>query len=127
MVAYFSYSTVDFLSPEVSDHCPTFVQMDQAPYSPLKPFKIFNFWTKLHVFQATIEKSWMKPMNGTPMVILQRKLKRLKQSLKSFNKDYFFDISLKVKAKKEELVVVQKAILSSNTRTDLVQLERNLT
>ena len=80
--------------------------MDQASYSPLKLFKFFNFWTIHHKFQTIVEKSWIKPMNGVPMVLLHKKLKRLKQCLREFNKKDFADISLKVKAKREELVVV---------------------
>ena len=65
----------------------------------LSHLKFFNFWTKHHEFQATVEKSWMKLMNGTPMVLLQQKLKRLKQCLRSFNKDYFFIFAQRWKLK----------------------------
>ena len=51
----FPHSKVDFLTPEVSDHCLAFVQVDQAPYSPPKPFKFFNFWTKHHEFHKLLK------------------------------------------------------------------------
>ena len=66
-------------------------------------------------------------MTGNPMVILQRKLKRMKQSLKDINKAFYADISTKVKAKRVELAGIQGTLLVNPDRNDLVQLERKLT
>ena len=66
-------------------------------------------------------------MTGNPMVILQRKLKRMKQSLKDFNKAFYADISTKVKVKRDELAGIQGTLLDNPNRNDLVQLERKLT
>ena len=38
----FEQSLVEFLSSEISDHCPAFIQLKQDSYSPSKPFKFFN-------------------------------------------------------------------------------------
>ena len=66
-------------------------------------------------------------MLGTPIVILQEKLKRLKQFLKTFNKVHYSDISMKVKGKRVELDGIRRKILSNNPKVDPVQLERALT
>ena len=68
----------------------------------------------------------MLPMSGSPMVRLHRKLKRLKQCLKSFNKEFFSNISIKVKEKRAELAKIQDEILSSSC-AGLVQTEKRLT
>ena len=60
------------------------------------------------------------------MILLYKKLKRLKQSLKSFNKSYFADVSMKVKNKKEELASVQKEILSNSSGDELMNVEKRL-
>ncbi|XVE49188.1 hypothetical protein DITRI_Ditri01bG0062400 [Diplodiscus trichospermus] len=82
-------STVEFLPPEVSDHSPDLLQFRQTMVSPPKPFKFFNYWVKHPEFLMLVESSWRKPINGNPMVILHRKLKRLKEDLKAFNKAHF--------------------------------------
>ncbi|XVE77615.1 hypothetical protein DITRI_Ditri13aG0077400 [Diplodiscus trichospermus] len=63
---------------------------------------------------------------GQPMQILHGKMKRLKNVLKSFNKDKFGEISSKVADKKNELADVQKNILNSNPSTKLISLEKSL-
>lgn len=45
------------------------------------------------------------PIEGSPMMILFRKLKRLKLSLRDFNKEHFSSISQRVDLKKKELSV----------------------
>ena len=39
----FNHSMVDFLLLEISNHGPTYIQLDKVAYSPPKPFKFFNF------------------------------------------------------------------------------------
>ena len=102
-----------------------FIQLVRGYCSSSKPFKFFNYWIKHLAFFTTVKDSWLEPMFGSFMVILHRKLKRLKQSLKAFNKVHFFDISMKVKAKRVEFAGTQEVILS-NPRAHLVQLEKNL-
>ena len=101
-----AHSTVEFLTPEVLDHCPAFIKLENEQYSYPKPFRFFNYWVKHQEFQKTVAASWTEPMKGSPMVVLHRKLKRLKQCLKTFNRNFYSDISMKVKAKREELAKV---------------------
>ena len=122
---HFAHSKVEFLPPEISDHCPMLVQLEKRYDSSPKPFKFFNYWTKHTSFLAAVKESWMEPMLGSPMEKLHRKLKRLKQRLKAFNKELFSDISVRVKAKRVELDRIQEEVLRQ-PRTDLVQLEKNL-
>ena len=66
----------------------------------------------------------MEPMSGSPMVLFHRKMKRLKQCLKTFNKVHYSDLPMKVKAKRLEPDRIQVAILSNNSRGDYAQLEK---
>ena len=78
----FGHSMVEFLAPEVSDHCLALIMLQQVSDSPPKPFRFFNFWTKHAQFLKLVEDSWVKPCSGDPMKILHEKLKRMKQELK---------------------------------------------
>ena len=100
---FFAHSIVEFFSPGDSNHCPALVQLVQAISSPPKPFKLFNFWTRHPEFLNTITQSWKEPILGSPMVILQKKIKRLKQCLKNFNKTHYVGISLRVIKKRQDL------------------------
>ena len=46
----FARSAMEFLSSEDSDHSPALVKLDQPIWSPLKPFKVFNFWIEIQNF-----------------------------------------------------------------------------
>ena len=67
----FAHSTVEFIPPGDSDHCAALAQLDQEVFSPPKPFKLFNFWTKHPEFLDIVVKSWEVPVRGSPMMILQ--------------------------------------------------------
>ena len=118
---FFAHSTVEFLSPEISDHSLAFIQLEQAMLSPPKPFKFFNLWTKHAGFLQVVEHSWTVSVPGNSKSVLHYKLKRLKPALRSFNQTQFGGISAKVGEKRRELASVQMRLLSSPTE-DLAQL-----
>ncbi|XVE49746.1 hypothetical protein DITRI_Ditri01bG0106000 [Diplodiscus trichospermus] len=117
---------VEFLAPEVSDHCPALIQFKSSSFQPAKPFKFYNFWAKHSDFLGVVEESWKLPVKGNPMKILYNKLRRLKPELKKLNKAHFSDISFRVNQKIEELVQIQKQILTFATDVELVAKEHRL-
>ena len=58
----FAHSVVEFLAPEVSDHCLAFIQLYHDNESPPKPFRFFNYWAKHSSFLDIVEKSWIEPV-----------------------------------------------------------------
>ena len=64
------------------------------------------------------------PVRGSPMMILQQKLKRLKRSLRIFNKTYDEEISKKVVTKRKELDEIQLVKLNGGTRGNVIERER---
>ena len=42
-LAQFTHSTMEFLALEVSDHCPSLIQLEEVIHFPPRPFKFFNF------------------------------------------------------------------------------------
>ncbi|XVF86246.1 hypothetical protein PTKIN_Ptkin18bG0025100 [Pterospermum kingtungense] len=51
-------SIVEFLSPEVSDHCPALIKFEEQMDNPFKPFKFFGFWTLHPEFLEVVHASW---------------------------------------------------------------------
>ena len=123
LLAY-TQSTVEFLFPGESDHCPAYIKISQDFYSPLKPFKFFNFWTKHPDFLRVVESSWNESAIGSSMKVLHMKLKRLKRCLKNLNTCNYADITGRVKAKRNELAEVQLLNLTSHSNADSVELEK---
>ena len=50
-----------------------------------------------------VESSWEENVTSALMIMLHRKMKNLKKSLKNFNKGRYGDISRKVKEKKKRI------------------------
>ena len=93
---------------------------------PLKPFKFFNFWTRHPNFLQVVKTSWELIVDGLPMMVLQKKLKRLKGCLRAFNQLKFADITLKVKEKSKEYEAVQLSNLTSQPSIAQIEKERTL-
>ena len=124
--SYFAQSNVEFLAPEVSDHCPAYIGLQQEIPSPPKPFKFFNYWAKHEGFLELVKHSWLLPATGNPMNKLHGKLKRLKVELKIFNQTQYGGITGKVNEKRKELANVQATLLNGNGIHGLVEMERKL-
>ena len=95
---------MEFKSLGDSDHCLAYIRISQDVITPPKPFKFFNCWSKHAEFLETVKNSWQASVEGSPMVILHKKLKRLKEDLKRFNSTHFAGISEKLKAKRNEII-----------------------
>ena len=52
---FFTQSQVGFLPLGISYHYPAFIQLHQESYSPPKPFKFFNHWTKHSKFLEVVK------------------------------------------------------------------------
>ncbi|PKI48502.1 hypothetical protein CRG98_031124 [Punica granatum] len=104
---FFSESTVEFLNPLISDHCPSVVRVVADVTQGRKSFKIFNYWTEHEEYQAKAKTSWSQNVIGNPMYRLRNKLKILKGILKDFNRLHYSDISGRVAEAQEGLEEVQ--------------------
>ncbi|XVF41347.1 hypothetical protein PTKIN_Ptkin01aG0272800 [Pterospermum kingtungense] len=107
-------STIEFLTPEVSNHCPSFIKVGQKGKQFPKPFKFFNFWTKNGEFIDTVLQSWSATAAGNPLESLFEKLKKLKPVFRAFNKSHFSNVSEKVQIKKRELEEIQQKIMNGH-------------
>ncbi|KAG5609469.1 hypothetical protein H5410_020750, partial [Solanum commersonii] len=67
---------VTHLIRQGSDHAPLHVKFNAQNSHIAKPFKLINFWTKHSEFHKLVEESWQNECIGTPIKVLQTKLKR---------------------------------------------------
>ncbi|PKI32708.1 hypothetical protein CRG98_046882, partial [Punica granatum] len=85
-------STVEFLPPGISDHCPALLKFGEKENAGPKPFKFFHFWIEHSGYMALVERVWSKTQEGIPMVVLYKKLRFLKMQLKDFNISKFGNV-----------------------------------
>ncbi|KAK8675273.1 hypothetical protein V6N13_033342 [Hibiscus sabdariffa] len=98
----FPCSSVEFLVPDCSDHCPSYVVL-RAPLS-------LGSCLQVEIL----------------LQVLFTKLKRLKEPLKKLNKEAYGDISNRVFIKQVELANLQKDLMANPT-TDSIERERQKT
>ena len=70
-------------------------------------------------FLRVVAESWIEPVRGSLMEILQKKLKRLKPCLSAFNKLRYANISKKVALKRKELddlIVADESLFKQKSR-----------
>ena len=79
----FAQSTVEFIFPGASDHCPALVQVFQPSFSPLKPFKVFNFWTKHNDFLSKVDGSWHEPIREISNGYFAKEIEEIKVMFKN--------------------------------------------
>ncbi|GFZ02339.1 hypothetical protein Acr_15g0009470 [Actinidia rufa] len=96
----------------------TWCKLDKAMGG--SPFKFFNMWTRHKEFQDIVSNTWGMHVVGSVMFKLCKKLKSLKEPLKSLNKQHFSHISAMVRVAEEELAHAQQQ-LHDNTTDTLLQ------
>jgi len=76
-------------------------------------------WLQHPNYRQVIQQSWEENIVGCPMFILQQKLKRLKVSLKDWNKNVFRNVHEVVVDKQKILLALQHQIQVA----DLVEMD----
>ncbi|XP_039038081.1 uncharacterized protein LOC120175552 [Hibiscus syriacus] len=101
-------SFVEFKAQGVSDHCLGVLWTHKGALAKKpRPFKFFNCWVSHEKFLSIVKDSWQVHCAGSAMQVLFCKLRRLKPLLKELNKEFFSDISGRVKGKRAELEQLQ--------------------
>ncbi|XP_062104194.1 uncharacterized protein LOC133815358 [Humulus lupulus] len=99
-----------FLPEGTFDHSPILVSLHQDVVCGKKPFRYFSMWKDADNFDEKVAQSWKEGVVGTDMFKLTTKLKRLKQVLKSINKEGFNDLQQKAIEAKNALLELQGRI-----------------
>ncbi|GAV73103.1 hypothetical protein CFOL_v3_16590 [Cephalotus follicularis] len=69
----------------ISDHAPLSIQLMQQAQSSGRPFKFLNFWANHPDFLNLVRHVWSQTYQGSPLRIIQLKLKSLKPHLKKLS------------------------------------------
>lgn len=90
----FPDSVATFQAPQISDHFPCVLKLAcPLPYSASRPFKFFNYLTRHPLFLSTVETAWdHSGVESTDLSSFCLKLKSIKRSLKTLEKDNFSHI-----------------------------------
>ncbi|PNX59162.1 cysteine-rich receptor-like protein kinase, partial [Trifolium pratense] len=81
---------------DISDHCPVWTLCSQNNWGP-KPFRVVNGWLEHPDFKNFVDSSWKSyNVKGKKAFVLKEKLKMLKESLKSWNKEVFGILDLNI-------------------------------
>lgn len=117
---------VEFLSPRLSDHSSALVTLGKAEVTGPRPFKFFNYWTQRPKYHDLVRRIWSQHFLGNPMQVLYNKLRALKKEPKIFGKQFYGDISSKVRDIGDEIEAVQLRISNGNADDHLLKLEFDL-
>ncbi|KAL3655055.1 hypothetical protein CASFOL_000841 [Castilleja foliolosa] len=120
-ITLFPMASVLHLTPIASDHSP--ILLTTAPESiPRTPFKFENMWFEDNICYDTVDRSWKKPVTGSPPFRLHSKIKNVKADLKEWNTNQFGNCPFKAKEVKDKI-----AALQYQDKTDINKdLEKNL-
>ncbi|XP_071921760.1 uncharacterized protein [Coffea arabica] len=83
---------VQHLVKDPLDHAPLLLLASSRLDNEPKPFWFINVWTTKARLLDVIREGWAGEVFGSPLCILATKLRRIKQVLKRWSKDFFGDI-----------------------------------
>lgn len=84
--------TVTHLPRISSGHSPLLIKIKKDDIKPEKGFIFQCMWTDHPDFLITVRESWKLPVNGSPALVLQNKLSRIKKVLTAWNWNSFGNV-----------------------------------
>lgn len=116
-IANYPNSLASFLPPNFSDHIPCLLDLSfPLPSAGIRPFNFFYFLTKHHRFLQTLEEAWIQARGyALDLSALCFKLRKVKQALKTLNREKFSNIQERVRESNLLLQSVQVQALQNPT------------
>eukprot|EP00253_Pinus_taeda_P009353 PITA_09353 len=108
-----------------SNHWPIHLEVQSIGTPRNRPFRFENIWLSHPDFSSNIAKWWAEDLNiqGTNMLLLQKRLKHIKLKLKEWNKNEHGNIFVAKKAVEGKMQELNKALITDGfdeTRNDHV-------
>ncbi|KAJ8752695.1 hypothetical protein K2173_006497 [Erythroxylum novogranatense] len=110
---------VELLNRATSDHSPMLYNC-ATPTSVPSSFKFQDMWIRHPTFQSTVVASWEQPQEGYGMYRFSRKLRRLKEVLKHWNKDVFGNVFDRVRQAEATVKSLEQIFDSTQADVDLI-------
>ncbi|XP_043700095.1 uncharacterized protein LOC122650777 [Telopea speciosissima] len=125
-LASFPSSSSNFDPPGISDYSPIALSIQPNNSFGPKPFKYFDMWSKHPSFLSIVKDAWYKPVQAfsSPLLVLARKLRNVKNTLKSWNLSTFGNVSQNVKDCQDKLANIQIQIQMDNFNDQLATDEK---
>ncbi|KAF9606441.1 hypothetical protein IFM89_025150 [Coptis chinensis] len=96
------------LQRRISDHSPIVGWFTAIPKPHNIPFKFKKHWIKHESLKEVVKQSWEERLEDAPIKKVMKKLKRLKEVLKTWSWETFGDLSKKKKRVTEDLERIMK-------------------
>ncbi|KAL8502771.1 hypothetical protein ACS0TY_021762 [Phlomoides rotata] len=94
-----------------SDHHPIILRLHETSEHVVRPFRFQYMWTTHHSFMQTVSNSWAQlTMASSPIQLVTQKLKRLKATLKNWNRAVFKNIYVEMEEALEALNAIQAEV-----------------
>ncbi|XP_042973032.1 uncharacterized protein LOC122304830 [Carya illinoinensis] len=98
VLSIFLEAHLEYLGRSTSDHSPMVIRWNNSSTSyGFPPFKFHQMWVKHEAFMECVAVSWEKGMEERGMARLAKKLKRLKSTLRGWNKEVFGATTLNIR------------------------------
>nr|GEX21179.1 RNA-directed DNA polymerase, eukaryota, reverse transcriptase zinc-binding domain protein [Tanacetum cinerariifolium] len=111
----------------LSDHRPILMRESHHDYGPT-PFRFYHYWFDLEGFDKFMEETWTNaPQDDTnAMVKLTKKLRYLKQHIRTWIKDYKFKTRSAIQQIKNELSKIDVLIDKGEGNSDICSKRRDI-
>ncbi|XP_057782626.1 uncharacterized protein LOC131000636 [Salvia miltiorrhiza] len=123
------YSINSMVLPRLgSDHSPILLKCQDTATPPKgRRFRFLNMWCLHEGFLDQVRASWSQPLDCLcPMVRVMKKLKRLRPTLKTWNKDTFGNYNVTLADLQQDLSSLQENIDERGYTDELFDQEVNL-
>ncbi|XP_055822099.1 uncharacterized protein LOC129890602 [Solanum dulcamara] len=115
-------TSITHLPSVVSDHCPLLLEMVDQHHNPIKYFKFLNCWPEHPSFIKLVKNCWSRHIEGNPMWIFHKKMKRLATTLSDWSRNQFGDIYAKVKEYEEVVRQAEENLINMNSNDNRSKL-----
>ncbi|XP_059629732.1 uncharacterized protein LOC132272646 [Cornus florida] len=122
----FNDSKVVFTPSSLLDHYGLLVQWFFDCSVGPKPFKFLKIWCLQAKVEKVVKKAWECNVTGSPIHVLQKKLRSVKDTVKSWNKERE-TTSDQLQAAREAIYSVQMDLLQDPNNQDSISKEREAT
>ena len=105
-----------FGDPGISDHAPSWVFLDSHKPKVKRPFKFFSMLNDHPDIGTLVNECWNSlQFEGTMMLKVSKKLKTMKSIIRSFSRENFSGLEMRVKESFEVLLAFQHVLLNAPT------------
>ncbi|XP_077240354.1 uncharacterized protein LOC143881251 [Tasmannia lanceolata] len=105
-------ANTNYKNSGLSDHSLLIVQIGQENAKRKTPFRFLNMWLDDLSLYEVVEKGWATNIKGNPMFRVVKKLKAVKESIKTWNRNIFGRVDNQLPIAKLDLDNIQTQLAS---------------